>query len=539
LSLLLLRPKDFEHQEPPFVSRLKEKYKNILVQTEKNSKKILIILSIMTLGGICLSPFLKTSFLPDLKEGHFLVHMTAIPGTSLDESLRMGQKVSEALLKIPEVRVVGQRVGRAEADDTFGTHASEFEVDLNHSAINQSDEVSNKIRSVLDSFDNSFPGTLFSINTFLKERMEETLSGQIAPVVVNIVGNDLDVLDQKAKEVMSIISSLPGAQDIQLVSSPDTPQLKIILNKPRITHWGLDAVTVLEAVSNAYEGKIVGQVYDHDRPEDVAVILAPESRSKIEKIGEFKIKNPDGTYVPLQELATIEKVSGRYGILHESGHRVQTILCDAEGTDLQHFVESIKKNVHEKVAFPVGTYLDIGGEAEAQSQSYRDLILSSSISLVAILLLLSLAKGLSQNLLLLLSNLPFSLLGGLLTVFITGGELSLGSLVGFITLFGISLRNAIMMISHFDHLVSEEGKTWGLETAIQGASERLVPVLMTALITLFGLLPLVFQSHKAGVEIEGPMALVISGGLITSTLLNLFVLPTLALRYGRFKPPSI
>jgi Cu/Ag efflux pump CusA len=246
------------------------------------------------------------------------------------------------------------------------------------------------------------------------------------------------------------------------------------------------------------------------------------------------LRSPDGSYVVLSQLADIYESLGRYVILHQEARRVQTITCNVQDRAVASLVEEAKMRV-SRLHLHAGTYVEFSGTAEAQTRSRRDLLVDSVLAGLGILLLLSVVMGNYRNLSLVLTNLPFALVGGVLAAWITGGNLSLGSLVGFVTLFGITLRNSIMLISHYEHLVDVEGMTWGLETALRGASERLAPILMTALVTGLGLLPLAIGSGDPGREVEGPMAIVILGGLVTSTALNLLVLPTLSLRYGRFQ----
>jgi Cu/Ag efflux pump CusA len=279
---------------------------------------------------------------------------------------------------------------------------------------------------------------------------------------------------------------------------------------------------------------------------DVAVILDPAHRREPEEIGSLMLRNADGLSMPLKELADVYLTTGRYTILHDGASRRQVVSCAPEGRDVTSFVDDAKKQIAAKVNFPKGIYAVFGGEAEQAAAAQRELLLNSAIAGVGILLLLIVVTGNWRNLFLILANVPFALVGGVLAVWLTGllagsGEsgLTIGSLVGFVTLFGITTRNSIMMISHFEHLVEQEGMTWGTETAIRGAAERVIPILMTAIVTALGLLPLALGTGEAGREIEGPMAIVILGGLITSTLLNLLVLPTLALRFGKFNKVSV
>jgi Cu/Ag efflux pump CusA len=264
-------------------------------------------------------------------------------------------------------------------------------------------------------------------------------------------------------------------------------------------------------------------------------MVDPALRRNVAAVGSLPIRNAAGVFVPLRDVADIVQTSGRYVILHDGAKRVQTVTCNVAGRDVNSFVAEARRTVGARVPLRQGTYVQFTGAAEAQARSRRDLLVHSTIAGIGILLLLLIVLGNVRNLLLVAVNLPFALVGGVVALFISRGELSVGSLVGFVTLFGITLRNSIMMISHYEHLVSVDGLEWNRSTAIRGASERLVPILMTSIVTALGLLPLALGSGSPGREIEGPMAIVILGGLITSTALNLLVLPALALRYGRFE----
>jgi Cu/Ag efflux pump CusA len=312
------------------------------------------------------------------------------------------------------------------------------------------------------------------------------------------------------------------------------PQLTIKLRKNDLLEWGFTPVDVLDALRTAYQGKTVGQVYEGSRVFDISVILDSKSRRRITDVALLPLRNSNGTNVRMQQLADIYETSGRFNVLHDGTRRVQTVTCNLTGRSPSSFVAEARSQVLSKVSLPAGTYVDFTGAAKAQARSSRDLIAHSLLAGIGIIMLLSIVVRNYRNLLLVLLNLPFALVGGILVVLASGGEVSLGSMVGFVTLFGITLRNSIMMISHYEHLVSVEGMAWGLEAALRGASERLSPILMTASVTALGLLPLAIGSGAAGREIEGPMAVVILGGLFTSTGLNLLVLPTLALKYGRF-----
>lgn len=532
LSMLILGRHLPRTEEPPVVRWLKKRYVSILGHIEQMPRLVIGSVVVITLCGIAALPFFATSFLPELHEGHYILHMIAVPGTSLDESLRIGREVTAALRKLPFVRVVAQRVGRAElADDTWGPHYSEFEIDLKPMSGEEEEAAQGELRKTLT----QFSGLSFSLYTFLSERIQETLSGYTAPVVVDIFGADLDQLDREAQQVARVLNGIPGATEVQMQSPPGTPEVAVALRTPELLHWGFDPVSVLQDIHTAYQGEQVGSIYDGNRVFAVSVILPRDARSRVDSVAALPIKNPEGVYIPLGQLARVYETSGRYVVLHDGARRVQTITLNVAGGNVDAFVQNAKKQIAAKVALAPGNYIQFGGTAAAQAQSRRDLLVHSSLAALGIVLLLSIVLMNWRNLILVLVNLPFALVGGVLAVFAGGGVLSLGAMVGFVTLFGITLRNSIMLISHYEHLVSVEGMEWGYQTAIHGASERLAPILMTALVTALGLLPLAIGSSNAGQEIEGPLAIVILGGLITSTALNLLVLPTLALRYGRFE----
>ena len=533
LCLLLLTRRELPSREPHLVRWAKAGYVTLLSRVEKAPAAVMILVGLILAAAVAILPALRGSFIPELNEGHFIVHVWSLPGTSLEQSLEIGGRITEALRKLPFVRSVAQRVGRAEAyEDTWGTHYSEMEVDLRPLSGAEADRARMKIQDTLL----SFPGIGSSMETFLTERIEETISGYTAAVVISIFGNDLDTLDRRAGEVASILGKIRGATDVQLRSPPGLPELVIKLRPDALARWGFDPVEVLEAVRTAFGGETAGQVYEGNRVSDVSVILPPKERRSIATVSDLPLRGPDGNYLALRQLAEVHESSGRYIILHQGARRVQTVTCDVEGRDVGSFVAEAQRRIQNLPALG-GTYVDFAGTAAAQAESRRDLLLRSLLAGLGIVLLLSAVTQDYRNLLLVLLNLPFALAGGVFVAWIAGGELSFGSLVGFVTLFGITLRNSIMMISHYEHLVSVEGMEWGVDAAIRGASERLAPILMTALVTGLGLLPLAIGSGDPGREIEGPMAIVILGGLVTSTILNLLVLPSLSLRYGRFQKP--
>lgn len=511
----------------------KSAYERVIKVTERHWRMVIIAACALTAATVAALPWLGGDFLPELREGHYIVHVSALPGTSLGESLRMGEGISKRLLAVPQVRSVAQRVGRAEkADDTWGPHYSEIDVDLKPlSSEDEAEEAEAAIHKALD----GMPGIAFSVKTFLSERVEETLSGYTAAVVVSVYGQDLDALDAQAQRVASLLGSVRGATDVHIEAPPGTPEIAIRPRPSALVHWGLATDDVLEATQIAFQGSSAGQVQEGNRVFNVSVVLAPNERRSMDDVKSLMLKTPEGAMVRLDQVADVYASSGRYAVLRSGGRRVQTITCNVSNRDVASFVAEAEQLVTQQAKLAPGDYIEFGGAAEAQAQAARKLWINSLMAAVAITLMLWLALGQIRNVALALLNMPFALSGGVLALALAGGGLTLGSLVGFVTLFGISLRNAVMMISHYESLVVTEGLPWNSDTARRGAVERLIPILMTALATALGLLPLALGSGAPGREIEGPMAVVILGGLLTSTALNLLLLPGLALRFGRFE----
>jgi CzcA family heavy metal efflux pump len=542
LCYLLFAKEKLESEDPPLIRAMRGGYMRLLHRIERHYRLIIGFCAVLIALGLGIVPLFKSQFIPNLHEGHYILHMTSVPGTSAQESLRIGTKVTESISQIDGVQSVAQWVGRAaNGADTFGTHYSEFEVEIGTLPGEEQRRILEEIRETMAGVDEDnprvapIPGVNFAINTFLTERIEETISGFSAAMVVNIHGQDLDMLDRDARAVAAKLSQIPGAADVQIQSPPGTPQLTIRLRPERLAQWGLQPLDVLENIQAAYEGVQATQIYQGNRVVSVNVMFAREARKGLHEIGDLPLKNPDGKMIYLRDIASLTQETGRSKILHADGKRIQTITANVIDRDIGSFSKEVKNEILENVNLAPGNFATFTGAAEAQAQSREDLVVHSLLAGVGIFLMLFIAFGRLRNLLLTFVNLPFALIGGVLAVLFTGGWISLGSLVGFVTLFGITLRNSIMMVSHYQHLVDEEGMTWGLETAIRGASERLPSILMTALVTALGLLPLAAGSGQPGREIEGPMATIIVGGLVTSTILNLLILPTIMLHFGRFE----
>ncbi len=568
LCYLLLGNAKLESEDPPMIRIIKKWYVGMLYRVEKHYKIVMAVSFMLIAIGLGILPLFKNQFIPALHEGHYIMHMTAVPGTSERESLRIGKKVSATIRSIPGVKSVTQWVGRApNGADTFGTHYSEFEIEIGAISGEEQRRILNSIRTALAGTENGeeansegnsetpdesknddskegesspgFVGVNFAINTFLTERIEETISGYAASTVINIYGNDLDALDRDAQNIAATINSIKGASDVLVQSPPGTPQLVMRLRPEKLAQWGLQPTDVLDNIRAAYESVPIAHAYQGNRVIGISVVLDDEARDDVQEAGNLPLFNPEGKLVRLRDVADIAQENGRSKILHAGAKRIQTVTANVVDRDIDAFTEELKQKIKSDVRLSQGAYLEFTGAAEANAKSRKALILQSLLAGVAVFIMLYIAFGRLRNLLLTFANLPFALIGGVLAALFTGGWISLGSLVGFVTLFGITLRNSIMMVSHYQHLVDEENCVWGLETCIRGASERLPSILMTALVTALGLLPLAAGSGQPGREIEGPMATIIVGGLVTSTILNLLILPTIMLHFGRFEKDAL
>ncbi|HEX3798501.1 MAG TPA: efflux RND transporter permease subunit [Verrucomicrobiae bacterium] len=534
---LLVLSRIKQHEEPRFILRMREFHVRALRLVNRHLKMTIALAALAFAASVAVLPFLGRELLPDFREGHFVAQVSMTAGTSLPEMRRVGRIIASELLKNPTIQSVSQQIGRAErGEDTWPPSICEFHIELKPGASKDQAKVQDEIREVLS----SFPGLQSEVLTFLGDRIGETVSGETAQVVVSVYGDDLDDLDAAAKDIARTLSAVPGAADVQLGEFSTAPRLAIRLRKDRVTQLGFRPGEILDTLETAYQGHVVGQTYEGNRVFDVNLILPPAERQDPEKVGAMFISNSQGMRLPLNQIADVYLTEGRESIFHDGARRRQTVTCNPQGRDVASFVAEAKSKIAATVKLPGGTYLEFTGAAEQQAKANHEFLLHAIIAAIGIALLLILFFGNVRNLILVIINVPFALVGGVFALVISkwfGAEatLSLGTLVGFVTLFGITMRNSILLISHYQHLIAEENMTWGAEAAERGATERLLPILMTALVTGLGLLPLAITAGEAGREIEGPMAVVILGGLVTSTILSLLVLPIVALRWAPFE----
>jgi Cu/Ag efflux pump CusA len=459
---------------------------------------------------------------------------SSVPGTSLDEMLSVGKRISEEVLALPYVKTVEQQIGRAElGEDTWGPHRSEFHVEFKDDATIDQEAAQEQLRDIL----RHYPGLQSEVVTFLGDRISESLSGQTAQVAIKIFGVDLDVLERTADKVVATLGKVKGIVDLQFKRQSGTPAISIHLMPQSLAATGLKVQEVLDTIETAYAGAKVGQTFQGTRTVDVVVLLPDDQRHQPAQLQNLMIATPLGP-VPLAQLANIEVTQNRYSIEHDGGQRLVVVTFNVGSGSLQSVVKQARQAISQSVALPLGVFLEFTGAADAEIKTRNELLLYSGLALALIVMILFMSFHWRVNSWLVLANIPFSVIGSVLAIAVTGLGISLGTVVGLVTVFGVSARNAILQLAHYEHLVEVEGCTWNFELVLRGANERLVPILMTAAVTALGLAPLAFALHRPGLEIEGPMAVTVLGGLLSSTLLNLLVLPALAMRYVRVSQPA-
>ncbi len=527
LSLMLLKVKSGAHRDALLSRGMKAIYRSILPVFARSPWMALFILALAFTGtGWVWHTQLKEEFLPSFKERDFLMHWLEKPNTSVEASKRITIAAATDLMKVPGVRNQGAHIGRAEvADEVVGPDFTELWISLNPDALY--DETIHKVQAVVD----GYPGLTRDLLTFLRERIKEVLTGASASIVVRIFGPDLDQLRTHAIEVGAALKDVPGVSALKVESVVQVPQITVKLRPENAALYGLTAGQVRQAVTTLISGRKVGEVYQDQRVHDVTVWSVPSVRADFTTLRELLIATPSGGHVRLADVADLAIVPTPNAIKREGASRRIDVTCNVAGRALGDVAREIEERIG-KLTFARGYHPEILGEwAERQAAQSR-LGWLALASLAGILVLLFADFQSSRLVLLIALTLPFALIGGVMAAWFGGGVLSLGSLVGFVTVLGIAARNGILLVSHYRHLESEEGHAFSLSTVLQGSEERLIPILMTAATAALALLPLVLKGDVPGNEIERPMALVILGGLVTSTLLNLFLLPALYARFG-------
>ena len=534
-SYLLPKSKAILHaeKESRLVLWLKKVDTRLLHWTLAHPTPILAGAGVFFLLAMATTPFMGKEFLPSFNEGSLTINMLAQPGTSLEESNRLGTAAELLLKQVPEVQETGRRTGRAELDEhAEGVHSSEIEVELK--AGRPKEVVLADVRQKLG----SLPGVTLNIGQPISHRLDHLLSGVNSQLAVKIFGPDLPTLRAKAEEVRQTMANVPGIVDLKIEKLVEIPQVQIRMKRDALARYGLQSGAVSEALETAMLGREAGIVLEGQRSYDVLVRFNDAGRNDLNAIRNVLIDTPgtnggEGAKIPLSSVADISESFGPNAIMRENVQRRIVISANVAGRALNTVVQDVQQQVGAKVQFPSGYFIEYGGQFEAQ-QSASKLILSLSLfSLVAIYLTLQMALGHPRAAIQVMVNIPLAIIGGVIAVFATGGVLSVASLIGFISLFGITSRNGIMMISHYIHLMKEEGEDWTEHMIIRGSLERLVPVMMTALTAGLALIPLAISKGSPGKEILQPLAVVVLGGLITSTLLDQVVTPALFWKFGK------
>jgi CzcA family heavy metal efflux pump len=527
LSLLLLPKSALKSRDSALIRILKRGYRAILPHFLNHPRLAVgVLLAVFAVTAIIV-PFLGEEFLPNFQEYDFLMHWVEKPGTSIEAMDRITIRASRELRAIPGVRNFGAHIGRAEvADEVVGPNFTELWISLDPEAPYKPTVA--KIQEVV----NGYPGLYRDLLTYLKERIKEVLTGGSAAIVVRIYGPDLEKLRLKAQEAAKAIEDISGVADLQIEQQTLIPQIEVKMRPEAARRFGLTPGRVRQAATTFIQGKKVGEIYDNQKIFDVAVWGIPEVRGNIDALRDLRIDTPSGANVPLGDVADIRVVATPNIVKRENSSRKIDISCNVRGRDLGSVAREIETAVLS-IGFDREYHPEFLGEYAAREQSQRRLFAFAALSLLGIVLILYSDFQSTRLSLILLLSLPFALVGGVLAAFFTGGVLSLGSLVGFVTVIGIAARNGIMMVSHYRHLETEEGEAFGRNLILRGAQERLAPILMTALTTALALLPIALGGSKPGHEIENPMAVIIIGGLVTSTVMNLFLMPVLYQMFSR------
>lgn len=528
LSFLLLDTKHAEH-DIAIVSWLHNRYAKLLDVILAKPKKVFIAAAMAFMATSTGALFLGSEFLPEFKETDFLMHFLERPGSSIEQMKKMSMRASHDLLAIPGVRNFGAHIGRAEAaDEVVGPNFTELWVSVDPN-VNYEQTVS-AIKQTMQ----GYSGIFTDVQTYLKERSKEVLSGTSSSIVVRLFGPDLAVLREQAEAIKNTMQSVQGIADLKVELQVLIPQIEIRLKPEAAQRYGINTNDIRKVTSTVLKGTKVGEVYKAQQRVDVVVIGSQESKLDLHAIQQLPIDSAFGPQLRIKDVADVYFVGMPNEIKREAVSRRIDIVANTKNRDLGSVASEVESKV-SAMTFPAGYYPQFLGEHTAQKAATQKLLGLTMLMILAIVLIVYVDFKSYQHTLIFLASLPFALMGGVIGVFLSGGVVSLGSMVGFIAVLGIAARNGILLISHYRHLMMNEGYDHGRDVVKRGSQERLVPIIMTALATSLALIPIIFKGSISGYEIEYPLAVVVVSGLLTSTLLNLILLPSIFFRYGKIK----
>ncbi|MBQ19946.1 MAG: CusA/CzcA family heavy metal efflux RND transporter [Flavobacteriales bacterium] len=508
-----------QHNESWLVERLQKIYSSLLEKAMRWKKAVVFTSIGLFVLALLVFTQLGRSFLPEFNEGSLVVSAVSLPGISLEESNKIGVNIEKALLTVPEINITTRRTGRAELDEhAQGVNASEIDAPFtlgDRSRTDFMEEVREKLAGVT--------GANITIGQPIGHRIDHMLSGTRANIAIKIFGNDLNKLFSLSNQIKNEIEGVEGLVDISVEQQVEIPQIQIKAKRDLLNHYGITIGEFNEFIDVAIAGEKVSDIYESAKIFDLIVRLDKESRSRIEDIENALIDTEDGQKIPLHYVADVISTSGPNTINRENVERKTVVSANVAGSDQKSAVQEIQKIINEKIQLPEGYHIEYGGQFEAEAEASKILMATSLISLLVIFLLLFQEFKSVKIAGIVLLNLPLALIGGVLSIYFTSGILSIPAIIGFITLFGVATRNGILLVSHYK-ILQEEGLNL-YDTIIQGSKDRLSPILMTALTAGLALIPLAIAGDLPGNEIQSPMAKVILGGLLTSTLLNIFMVP--------------
>jgi len=527
LALVLLNGAPIERRRSPLADRLRRIYAAALARIVRSSRPAFALVGVVVLAGVAIVPQLGQSLFPEFKERDFLMHWVTTPGTSRPEEARIVLAASRELRAIPGVRNFGSHIGQA----LLGEEIAGVEFGENWISIDPKADYEETLAAI-EEVAAGYPGMFRTVETYLNERIDEVLSGSSDAIVVRVYGPDLAVLREKTLEIESALAKIDGVVGAHRDLLVEVPQIEVTVDLVAARRYDLKPGDIRRAAATIVSGEEVGDIFRDGKAYDVQVWSTPESRDSVSDIQNLPIDTPTGGTVRLGDVADVRIGSTPNSIIHEDLTRRMSVGANVEERDLGSVVADVEQAV-AGIDFPLGYHPEVIGEFQERQTASDRLMLFGLGSALMILLLLQASFSSWRLAFLIFFTLPAALVGGLIAAYLTGGVIQLGSLVGLLTVFGIAARNGIMMINHFQHLERFEGETFGPALVVRGARERLSPILMTALATGLALIPLALAGDLPGNEIEHPMALVILGGLITSTLLNLFIVPSLYLHFGK------